>query len=558
MFYIWYCVTSMIELPHMTWFDQIPLVDLFYTGKMQISDLFSKYGEHGMLANNILWLANVVLFKGSTLFDVWLNIANVVLLGIIIAKCTCCSIGEKKYHFLWIAAEAIFLFCCMQGSSGAMETQVRLGLLFSVITFIYINDEIQEEGIKNKIHFSITILLMILSVNVFGTLYSFAGVPLVWLILAWKMFKNRKIIKKYVAFIATYLLTIVLYIAEYQLYDIMDNGSDKSMLNNLLHMFAHPIETLKCFFSWCANGVLGWPVHESKIYTPTLWLAVGAITFALIIVGVFCFIKFKMYHKTWVPLMLIVYSFGVLVMVYLGRSDGWDWFANEWYNVHIKVAIAGAIWIYAYVATMGKNLRIVGVVSTLIICLFGCVGNYYGILRAPAVHYYYAEKQKYLYVDDVDDMPVDEISGNTPLLHSLDKTMEGIEILKKYNLSVYRYWDAYEECPSTLPSKNTIKYLSGRYDDGWVEQRCEISLYTSESTQLEFVYYATEEQSLNVAINGEYVQEDITLVEGSSSFVIPCEAYKVITIELESDYAEQLAAPDTRTCSYILERIERR
>lgn len=560
LFYVWYSVTTMIELPHMTWFDQIPLADLFYTGNLKITDMFSRYGEHGMLATNVLWLINVVMFRGSTLFDVWLNIANVIFVGVIITSCTYHSFEKRgKYDFCWVVAEAIFLFCCMQGSSGGMETQVRLGMLFSVITMVYISDEIQEERITDKSHFGFTVFLMILSVNVFGTLYTFAGVPLVWIILIVKMMTNRRIVKKYISIIVIYFGTIILYIFEYHLFDILGSGDSKtaSMMENFIHMLAHPIETIKCIFSWCANGVFGWAVHESKIFTSALWLIVGAIVFTLIIVGVILFFKCKLYYKTWVPLMLIVYSFGVLVMVYLGRAGGWDWFANEWYNVHIKIALVGTIWVYAYATTKYSRFLLFGVGSTVIICLFGCVGNYFGIMRAPALHNYYFEKQKYLYVDNANDMPVDEISGNTPLLHSLDKTMEGIEILRKYNLSVYRYWNAYEQCPSTLPSRNSIIYLSGRYDDGWVEENCKISLYTAESTQLEFLCFATKKQSLRVEINGECIKENITLEEGKSSFTVPCEMNEFITIELNSDFSEQLRAPDIRVCSYILEEIKR-
>ena len=58
--------------------------------------------------------------------------------------------------------------------------------------------------------------------------------------------------------------------------------------------------------------------------------------------------------------------------------------------------------------------------------------------RAPWIKLYYEEKQPYLFVEDAKDMPVDE-NGLTPLIMPLDITMDCINTMREYKLSVYWY-----------------------------------------------------------------------------------------------------------------------
>lgn len=544
-YYIWYCNSIMIELPHMTWFDQIPLADKYFSGDIRISDLFSRYGEHGMLANNLLYLFNVIFFHGVTLFDVFINDLNVVICGVIIVYCTLRSLEFRKNSILWITAESIFMFSCMQASSGAMETQVRLGILFFLLAMVSVDRELQDEDI-HKMRLLGTIVLIILSINVFGTLYSFAGVPLIWVITFFYALQKKKSKKKNLIISGTYLATIPMYIIEYRWFDLFNGDISGERIS------LSPIVIIKSIFAWYANGVLGWAYHESADYSSKLFLIIGFCVFAATVISVVLFFESKMYEKTWLPLMMIVYSIGVFAMVYLGRATEWEWLSNEWYNVHIKVSIAATIWIYGYCC----NPKILAGGALVFLSILGIVGNAYGIKRAPSVHSYYMEKQKYLFVDDAGDMPVDE-EGQTPLLHSLDATMTSISILKKYNLSVYQYWDSFIECPTTGVIGNEIKYLSGRFDDGWVEQDVTFVLNTNQATQLQIDYFSQAEQNIDILVDDVSSGDTVHLMPGANDFMISCTPNSTMTITLHSDYSSQLEAPDERVASYVISEIKR-
>lgn len=546
--YITYCSLTYVELPYSTWFDQMPLADLYYTGKMRVHDLFSRYYEHGMLANNIIYLINIILFHGITLFDIYLNSLNVIIAGWVLAYSTMKIMDSRKDIIFWLIAEFIFMFSLFQGSAGGMDTQVRMGLLFFILTMVMVDRELCQDNCS-RLHFFSTICMIVLSINVFGTLYSFAGVPCVWIIVLYKRVAIGKVKRRHIIISLVYLLTIPVYLIEYGgLGGTPGNLGVGRSLSNF-----YPIEIIKGLAAWYANGVLGWSFHESHVYREAMFLAVGAMVFVITVVSVVLFVRLEMYKKTWLPLMFIVYPFGVFALVYLGRATGWDWFSNEWYTVHLKISAAAVIWIYAYSYDRIKRFKagIVGV--CILVVAFGIIGNYYTVKRAPAIHNYLVEKQKYLYIDNPSDMPVDE-TGSTPLLHSLDVTMNSIEIMRKYNLSVYQYWDAYKACSTIRLSDNVVKYISGRYDDGWCEQEMTFLIHTGDISKLEVSYMTQSQQNITITINDRY-EKTIQLYEGEGVFDIPCSSNIDMRVILKSDYAAKLTDPDQRVASYLLSDI---
>lgn len=550
-YYIGYCNIRMVELPHMTWFDQMALAENYFENRLEIQDLFSTYGEHGMLANNILFLINVTFFHGTTMFDVVINDLNVIICSVILMLLTLKTLGERGSIF-WVIIEAVFLFSSTQASSGAMETQVRLGILFFLIAMLFVDKEIRNKEVK-MLSVVVACLMIILSINVFGTLYSFAGVPLVWAITCFYIIERDKSVnnKKNILISIVYFLTIPIYILEYSL--LRNNGlSQMSDTNGMYDL----VEVIKSLCAWCANGVLGWAYHESIDYNTNTFLVIGAIVLLIVFLSVVLFMKKRMYEKTWVPLMCITYSFGVFVMILIGRASGWDWMANEWYNVHIKLALASSIWIYGYVFKNSvKSLAYISAVFSVGLTSLSVVGNIYEIQRTPYVRQYYLEKQKYLFVENANDMPVDE-NGQTPLLHSLEMTMDSIDILKKYRLSVFRYWDGYEAYQEEIGKK--VVFLDGRYDDGWVENEVCFIFDTDNSSEIEVNYYSLKKQTIEVWVNGKIESEAIELNVGAGCFDIEVEPESKAYVEIRSNYYEQLAEPDNRYASFIISKIEGR
>lgn len=559
MYYIIYCAQVMVEVPHLTWFDQIPLAERFFSGQITIRDLLSRYGEHGMLATNILYLINCLFFNGSTLFDVVLNDINVILCGMIVLCGTAKTIENNKIAVLIMVAEAVFLFTCNQNSSGGMETQVRLGILFFLIAMIFVDKELRQDT-PNKLTLLITVGVIILSINVFGTLYSFAGVPLVWLIIILKKEKRTN----HLAIFFLYFITIFLYVWQYDLNFSGGEAGDVDLLGLL-----NPIRILLCIIAYFGNGVLGWAYCVAADYNAFAYMTMGTVVVLALILSSVLFFKEKMYEKTWIPLMMIVYSFGVLAMVYLGRSTDWQWMQNDWYNVHIKVSLAGAAWIFGFYLSSRindsvRNKLITSVLVFLLgaMLLFSVFGSSYAWKRAPYVRAYYANMQKYLYVQDAKDMPVNS-DGQTPLLHTLEMTMQSIEILQKYNLSIYQYWDAYEESLA-FGSSNVGNTLStcireeGIYDDGWVGTSASVRIASGENGLVHISgWYGAKlngDETITVFCDGEKVY-DYKVTSDTIAFVFPVPENSVVRLMFETNFKYPVSAADKRELSFMLSSL---
>ena len=353
-YFIWYGSNLMVEVPFLSFIDQIPLADKFLSDNLHLRDCLTKYVEHGMFGTNLLYLINVRFFHGIQMFDVYMNDLIVIATGLCFAQKTKRTINPK-YFFPAIIAEFVFLFTVLQGTAIGMDVQVKSGLLFFCIASILVDEEFHSAELK-KTHFLATLFLIFVSINIFGTFYSFAGIPFVFFIFALSSLKDKKIQKRPLIIALAYLFCILLYLKEYHIMQTL-NAESGGMRKNFISIFTNPLNTIGCILSWYANGVFGWAFHESESYTPFTWLFWGGAVFSATVYSVVLFIKSKMYEKTWLPLMCIVYTFGVLVLVYLGRQSHWDYSSNEWYNVHIKVSLASSVWIFVdYISgTLAQN-----------------------------------------------------------------------------------------------------------------------------------------------------------------------------------------------------------
>ena len=477
--YCYYCNSFMIELPFLTWFDQIDVVRSFFNNSLKISDLLTTYGEHGMLANNVLYIINCTFFGGTTKFDVYLNDFFVLAIVCVYFVALIKSFKNNFILFLSVIIISLILFSFAQGSSGAMETQVRDGLLFSCLSMYFISNVLVSPRDISFFYFLLTVSIIIIGICVCGTLYSFAGVPLVWVVcLYYWLIKKIKIdVYRGIIFVL-YCFLIPIYIYEYDILSIVSTKS--SISENVTFLISNPISIFNGFASWCANGLMGWAFHESVHYSLLSWLVLGYVTFFYVILSLILFFYTKMHKFTWLPIFSIFYSIGVFAQVVLGRSTDVEWMAGEWYNVHIKIMLASVVWILLYFISYLKNnnmfmnlylkriLISVVFIGLSFITIMALLSDKYHLERAPHVANYYKNMQQYLYYDK-DKIPVME-NGLTPLLHSLDKTIEAIAFYKEYNLSVYnpKYNDSNAINISTLPYFFDFRYdcngVTGFYD----------------------------------------------------------------------------------------------
>lgn len=566
--YVIFCNYLMIELPHLTWFDQFHLIEKYYNKSISYKDFFTTYGEHGLFGYNIIFLLNVIVLKLSTMFDVYMNDLNVFIVGSLSIYILLKQKKEDLNLYLYricVITCSVFLFSFMQlSSAGGMETQVRLGILFFFIVSFLV-DKIFKEEVKFKYLLYLWIT-MFLSINIFGTLYSYAAYPFYLIISIILYFKkeSRIVRKNIVKTIGIYTLCCILYILQYDLFSKGGfNNSDLGIFERLIKLLLNPLQILYSLFSYNASSVFGYAALVDGVIPDKIYLFTGFVVSLVFFYSIFLFFKNKMYHKTVIPFLFIGYSFFVFVLTLLGRGDGsWEWFANYWYNVHTKFAPVGSILIvYMYnTETSTKSVKFKKL-NNIIVCvlLFLCLlGNCIELRRAPHERTYYMEKQPYLFAESIDELPIDT-NGNTPLLHSKEMTWKCINYMKMYNLSVYKYYDSYRKMREI--SKNLEKKfnkIKGLYDDYWVEKESEFQIKTGNKGEifldLTFPKDLNGDEKVTVSIDG--VRSDLIIKNKNDKYkLVTDKKNKIVTITMISNFEFKADYPDKRMLSFILNDV---
>lgn len=554
--YVLFCSYFMTELPHLTWFEQVVWIDKYFTGTLSIQDFFNSYGEHGMFGTNLLMILNTALFGFSTLFDVYLNDILVIITGIIgLAVWKGYNSNDRK---TWVYPTGIlltcfFLFNILQGSSGGMETQVRLGLFFGILSMFLCDKLLRTETSKwYKIG---TYIVVVLSINVFGTLYSVASAVGICLICLGKLITKRAD-KNVVCLMALHIFCWILYFLEYSMLSkITENSTGgRNLAWTLVTNFP---DVLKALVAFSGSFLLGYPSMADNLISGQVYQIIGVCVFAIVILCATVYVRKEYYRLSFLPFFFVLYTYFVWFMVLVGRygqSQGdWRWFANYWYFVHTKIATISLVWIlllYIRDAQIRK-LKAFSIVCLIFLILIGMFGYYTELKRVPNEKIYYENMQPYLFAESIDELPVDE-NNNTPLLHTPEMTMKSIEILKKYRLSVYRYYDAYEKMDAI---RNGILPSVGIYEDGWVERNARISATSGDGGIIHLKGYYNQEITGNEVISvyqGENLLAEYVISGQDIEFDIPCTPNNTVGLTIKCNFSFQADPPDIRELSFIL------
>ena len=564
-FFVWFCNSYMVELPHLAWFSQFQLLEPFFNKRLDLIKILSvKCGTHGLLGYNLLFLLNTVCFKMTTFFDVYLNDLIVLIIGIV-SVCQLRKLSAKK-DFSYLIA--LFLVCftafsSIQLSSGTMETQVRLGILFFVLASLYIDKILINDYSKKDLIWAIT--LIFLSMNVFGTAYSFAGVPVIFLVCIIIFVKNRKLDIARLSVIISYVFATILYFIQYfYLVDGFNRGKEGSLLMCLVEIITHPLEVIRAICGYNASGLIGSAGFLDGKVSSRFYFALGAVVSAIMIFAVIKFIQLKIYKQTFIPVLFIGYSFFVPLLVMLDREISLEWVINEWYVVNTKLGIIGTIMILFYIfqrSALNSLSKVVTIGSLAVIFVFSLYGNILHVKRAKPVRAYYEAKQPYLFAQSIEELPVDG-NGLTPLLATPEDTMKAIGLMKKYRLSVYKHYGAFEKYLKMFgkyepgSTRDTINVLSGVYDDFWLEKLSEFELKTKGKGEVTLKFYYNGELSGSetgkIYVDGDFARDflitgDVTEV----SFTAPISSK--VSIKIENDFDRAI---DNRKASVILMEVQ--
>ena len=222
---------------------------------------------------------------------------------------------------------------------------------------------------------------------------------------------------------------------------------ESSFFSCVINILTHPFEVFRAICGYNASGLIGSAGYLDGKVSSEFYFSLGLVLTAIMLYAMIKFVQLKIYKKTFIPIMFMGYSFFVPLLVMLDREVSLEWVINEWYVVNTKLGIIGTIMILFYVfqVTKFKNIsKFISGISLTLMFVFSIYGNILHINRSKYVKIYYEAKQPYLFAQSIEELPVDG-NGLTPLIATPEDTMDAINIMRKYRLSVYRYYDAFEK-----------------------------------------------------------------------------------------------------------------
>jgi hypothetical protein len=421
----------------------IQFVGRYLAGNASAADFFRPFGEHGLLGYRLITLINVELFKYTSLFEFWINIANVlIVLAMFLIWCLPYLKSGSPWQALTLILLIIILLNPMQGSSISMETQVRLGILFFLFMLPVADRVLRNSyGPWDLVVFGTT---SVLAINVFGTAYSVAG-SFAILLVAFVFALKKSQFKQLGIILAVFTVCWSLYVVSYGLLDVSltdDALSDTTRPQIKLSAWLLAPYALAQFFG---SALLGYaPIADG--YVPSaLYGIAGVIMFLISLWALGTTLKTQKQAHIAIPAMCLLYTFFVGCLVLVGRLEllGVQVLTNNWYHVHTKVGTAATFWLLMILLAcpvISRQQKMIARVSVALIALTLLCGLFHEARRSPHVRAYWSNLATAMLMNPND---IDELSTkHTALLATPKETKQGLMILREHRLSAFSKTEA--------------------------------------------------------------------------------------------------------------------
>ena len=567
---------STLFYPVETWFDQFPVLIKYYNNTLSLRDLFTRYGEHGLLFENCLFLLNANIFNLSSIFEAVITIS----IPFFSLMAICHSIAENRalidrtLSIISVGVLCVFLLLRDCYALG-MNIQVRIGFLTFVLVSILIDKAFHAQSVTIP-KLIVILSMMFVSINICGTLYSTAGIPMICVMMMYNMYEDRRWKKENVIIVLAYIVFSVLYCYEYKLFifDINHTISGGDILTKGIGIITHPIRSLKSFIAWGAGSFIQIETITENFISDSTVLIIGSVLLLTYIYSIILYIRTKLYRTFYLPAFFIGYSAFVWLELQLGRSSDWLYCINAWYTLHAKLLPAGSILIYVCVLSyrgevlselhnkrlIQKTVSTVGIIMIAAMFILSYCGTVHELRRAPYVKEWHRNKLKYLYVKKKSDMPVDD-SGNTPLLNNLEMTMTAIDLMREHRLNLYYNEVLYEEINHIYnmgTDKEDYKKISGFYDDAWMAENAELVIMTHDQGKIVMTLYNPIPSSIGKTgiITIDQKEYPIKIADGEFTFEAVAPTNKIVNVKFDfSSFATQVNEIDKRILSVVFNNI---
>ena len=440
--HIGYLLNSTTNIPLMDYWTYIyEFTDKVFMGNISCSDIWTNFTAHRAPFQYICFFFNLKFFDGNTLVSVYLASLVTLTTTMYIYKCYRKDMQDNNSKVIQIGAVLISVTLFSLNRWEIITLEFSFAFAVRILMFVVIFDLIDKICHKNekcrKMVWEIAVFIFVV-VLLFSSSYFPAMILTVAIIMIGTLFsgeiKDKKEFFQECCIIGGFaLLAAIIYMFH------LNTGSKVSL------SFLLSID----FWLSMGKGLLlmmaGSFIHVNKFNNGSIYF--GGIIFLIYIFSFIIYYRKRLYKLTYVPIMLMLYSILSMLIISYARIGMFDvsYVSASRYTYETTLGIVGIIWVcmlaYAEEHTSGS-----GKLFTRKYILLGCIAIFISINliitenteRRMAVYRkaYMQNLQEMAY--NIEDYSDDELAGfqaNQP-----EYVREGIEKLKKYRLSIFKYY----------------------------------------------------------------------------------------------------------------------
>lgn len=371
-----------------------------------------------------------------------------------------------REHGAWPRATVFLIPVVLASMSGAgsrgMELGTFTGVLLLVALFLLL-----DSSVGNRTFLFIVVPAVPIIVFVFvGGYVSGPTMALaaVWILQFWRPTLTPALRRRLTILTASFVFWTVVYVLLLRV--LSPNTGTGEVSSFLTAISRDPLIPVKYLFWGPAGGLFTSQTVEA-LEGSGVWIAAGVST----VVILFTVLSVVMaYRRAWseatVPLLMVIYPWGIALTLLATRSSDILSLLNTWYSLHFKVALAGMIWL-AILGLRGRSLhlsptRIVAFVLLTCVAITVVVANVVQFNRQPNERTYFLNIAKQsLFPSELSE----DAAGRTALQVSLEESLDAVEILRRHDLGVFR--NPMSTLMKVYGYEPQFVTLGSLFDDGW-------------------------------------------------------------------------------------------
>ena len=434
-----YLMNSTSNVPMMDYWKYITfLVENMYKSGISFNELYYYGGNnniHHVPFQLLFFLINTKYFHLNTRIEIFGGLVFIILISI------CLYIEFKKMFYnkidsqIFLIAELTIVSICFSLAAFeilTLEFSFGFGfrMLLFIVSFLWVNNFLTNTSVYYNNTLKLAGLLFVIITCVAGGYFLAYGFSMT-LVIIFDFYKKSSEDKKrfFINYCILGLSMIIAFLV--YMYNIKIPLDTNEVDGN--NSGAALLDLIKSIVVALGAALCG-PDHSTNY--------IYIIGFVFLIFQFMCFFiyfKQKQYAMSYIPMLLMLYVFSLIVELYLGRGTGFgvDYMMSSRYCYDTKLIAIADIWIlmrYNGKCISGNIKKITINTAVILIFVVTMHTNYIEYKIGPARKLYFNDLIKKMYeIETLDDEELQNFQD------SPDAVRDGVEIMKKYKLGVFYY-----------------------------------------------------------------------------------------------------------------------